>query len=252
MRLAALYDIHGNLPALEATLTEIDALDPDLIVVGGDVAGGLMPRATLDRLMALSDRARFIMGNGDREMVTFVDGHPSQEQEENPFAVVCAWAAIQITPSQRDFLASFAETIALEADGLGPVLFCHGSPRSDEEMSTEATPEPRLQAMLQGVQQTVIVCGHTHMQFAREIGGTRVINAGSVGMPYEGRSGAYWLWLGPDVRFHRTEYDVELAAESIRGSGMLGAEEFVQENVLHPPSAREVTAIFEAMAHQGG
>jgi putative phosphoesterase len=249
MRIAVLYDIHGNLLALEATLAEIDILHPDLIVVGGDVAGGPMPRATLERLMALGDRVRFVRGNGDREMVAFFDGHPTKEQQANPFAPVGAWAATQITPSQRDFLASFVESVVLEVEGLGPVLFCHGSPRSDEEMITAATPGSHLQAMLQGVQQRVIVCGHTHMQFEREVGGKRVINAGSVGMPYEGQPGAYWLWLGPEVRFHRTEYAVEQAAESIRRSGMPGAEEFAQENMLHPPSASEATAIFEGMAN---
>ena len=249
MRIAAVYDIHGNLPALEATLAEIDDLRPDLILVGGDVASGPMPGATLDRLVALGDRALFIMGNGDREIIAFYDGHSSGEQEQNPFAAVGAWAATQITPSQRDFLTSFATSVVLEVEGLGPVLFCHGSPRSDEEMITSATPEARLHTMLQGVQQRVIVCGHTHMQFEREIGGTRMINAGSVGMPYEGKPGAYWLWLGPEVHFHHTAYHVEQAAEIVRRSGMPGADEFARENILHPPSASEATAIFEEMAN---
>jgi len=250
MRVATLYDIHGNLPALEATLSEIAALDPDLIVVGGDVAGGPLPRATLDRLMALGDRARFIMGNGDREMMSCFNARATTEHSEGPFAAVSAWAAAQITPSQRDFLASFAESVVIDVDGLGPVLFCHGSPRSDEEIITAATPESRLEAMLQGVEKRVIVCGHTHVQFEREIGDRRVINACSVGMPYEGRPGAYWLWLGPEVRLHRTAYDVERAAERIRQSGMPGADEFAEENILHPPAASEATAIFEEMARQ--
>jgi putative phosphoesterase len=251
MRIAAIYDIHGNLPALEATLAEISALQPDLIVVGGDVAGGPMPRATLDRLMALGDRAGFVRGNGDRNMVAFFDGHAGKEQEANPSAAIGTWAATQITPSQRNFLASFAESVVLEVDDLGMVLFCHGSPRSDEELITAATPESRVQLMLQGVAQDVVVFGHTHMQFDRVVGGTRIVNAGSLGMPYEGQPGAYWLWLGPEVRFHRTTYDVEQAAESIRRSGMPGADEFASENILHPPTAREATAIFEEMAYPG-
>ena len=250
MRIAAIYDVHGNLPALEATLAEVDALGPDLILVGGDVAGGPMPRATLDRLIALADRAQFIRGNGDREVVAFYDGHPSTGQDENPFAAVSAWAATQITRAQRDFLASFAETAVLDVEGLGQVLFCHGSPRSDQEMITSATPEHRLKAMLRGVPQMTVVCGHTHMQFERGLNGKRVINAGSVGMPYEGRPGAYWLWLGPDARFQRTAYDVEGAAEQIRRSGMPGAEEFAEENILRPPSTDEITAIFEQMANR--
>jgi putative phosphoesterase len=248
MQIAAIYDIHGNVRALEAVLAEIEEIGPDWIVVGGDLASGPMPGETLDRLTALGRRTRCIRGNSDREVVAYYDGHPGPGYDENPFTSVLAWTAERITWSQRDFLANLPEHAVVEAEGLGEVLFCHGSPRSDEEIITSATPEDRLRAMLRGVAQDVIVCGHTHMQFEREVDGKRVINAGSVGMPYEGEPGAYWLLLGPTASFRRTSYDVQCAAHEILVSGFPGAEEFTQKNILNPPSASYATAYFEELA----
>jgi putative phosphoesterase len=249
-RVAAIYDIHGNLPALEATLTDIETLNPDLIVVGGDVASGPMPQATLDRLMILGSRARFIRGNADRWVVDAFDGLDPSLPRSMPAEVddELRWTAEHITRPQRDFLASFPEQVVVDIDGMGQVLFCHGSPRSDEEMILSTTPQQRLQEMLDGIGQSVVVCGHTHMQFERQVATWRVINAGSVGMPYEGKPGAYWLLLGPEAMFKRTQYDVSLTAQQIRASDFPGAEEFAEGNILHPPSAAEATSIFEARA----
>ena len=129
-------------------------------------------------------------------------------------------------------------------------MFCHGSPRGDEEILTRATPEERLRQALASVTEDVVVCGHTHMQFDRVVAGKRVVNAGSVGMPYEGRPGAYWALLGPDVNLRRTTYDVEAAANLIRSTDFPGADEFASDNVLHPPTADEVTDFFERLADE--
>lgn len=250
-RVAVISDIHGNQPALEAVLAEIERERPDLIVVGGDVASGPMPAECIERLMALGERACFLRGNADREVVArFDDPSAAAGAGADPAAQSADWAAGQINRSQRDFLASFPETISLEIDGLGAVLFCHGSPRSDEEIITAISPESRLRPMLAGVTESVVVCGHTHVQFDRTVAGKRVVNAGSVGMPYEGQPGAYWAMLGPDVTLRRTEYDFERAAARIRTSGYPDAEEFARENVLHPPSAEDATAFFEQLAEQ--
>jgi predicted phosphodiesterase len=193
MRVAALYDIHANLPALEAVLREVQAAEPDRIVIGGDAATGPMNAETLDALMALGDRALFVRGNADRWTVDVYDD-PAYvpPEEEHPGRRAAAWAAGQIGRSQRDFLASFAPTVELDIGGLGRTLFCHGSPRSDDEAITAVTPENRLQRLLDGVEAPAVVCGHTHVQFDRRRGERRVVNAGSVGMPYEGRPGAHW------------------------------------------------------------
>ena len=240
---AALYDIHGNLPALEAALAAVDSAGADGIVVGGDVALGPMPRETLDRLLALGPRARCIRGNADRVVVDAFDGRPPARL---PPAVLEAieWTAGQLDRRHRDFLATLPETLAAIVRGLGEVLFCHASPRSDEEIFTAVTPAERLRPMLEGVTQPVVVCGHTHMQFDRSVDGVRLINAGSVGMPY-GRPGAYWLLLGPGVRPMRTEYDLERAAELVRQTSYPQAAEFASRNVLSPQTEQEILHILE-------
>lgn len=209
MRVAALYDIHGNLPALEAVLSDLETVTPDLVVVGGDAVLGPFPRETLETLLALDERARFVRGNTDRILGDFV--------------------ADALTPEQRAFLAGLPLTMSLEVDGLGSVLFCHASPRSDEEIVTRLSPETRLAPMLEGVAEEVVVGGHTHVQFDRRAAGKRMVNAGSVGMPYEDGPGAYWALLGPDVELRRTAYDLEAAAERIAVSGYPDAEAWARE-----------------------
>ena len=244
MRVAAVYDIHGNLPALEAVLADVDEARADLVLVGGDVVTGPFPSETLERLSGLGDRAYFIRGNADRVLLEDV-GEPAVP---SPWPERQAWTRAQLTDDQRRLLAILAHTVAREVGGLGEVLFCHGSPRSDEEIITRATSPERLSEILSGVEQRLVVCGHTHVQFDRMIDGVRLVNAGSVGMPYEDEPGAYWALLGPDVGLRRTEYDLERAAAAIRASGFPGADEFADEHVLHPAGADEATEQFERMA----
>jgi putative phosphoesterase len=244
MRVAALYDIHGNLPALEAVIAEVEEARADLVLVGGDIVTGPLPSETLERLSGLRDRAHFIRGNADRVLV----GDVGEATGPSPWPERQAWTRAQLTDDQRSVLAALAHTAALDVDGLGEVLFCHGSPRSDEEIITRATSPERLSEILSGVEQRVVVCGHTHVQFDRMIDGVRLVNAGSVGMPYEDEPGAYWALLGPDIELRRTEYDLERAAAAIRASGFPGADEFADEHVLHPAGADEATEQFERMA----
>src|SRR4051794_40957100 len=180
MRVAALYDIHGNLPALEAVLGELDA---DLVVVGGDVAPGPMVGEVLDRLGAIDIPTRWVMGNGDREVLEGGGGLAPDD--------LTLWTAQRLTDEQRALLAAFEPTVEVDVDGLGPVLFCHGSPRSDTEMITQITPPDRLRPMLEGVAADLVVCGHTHHQFELAVDGKRVVNAGSVGLPYQGDAAAF-------------------------------------------------------------
>jgi putative phosphoesterase len=244
VRIAALYDIHGNLPALEAVLAEVDEARADLVLVGGDIVTGPFPSETLERLSAFGERAYYIRGNADRVLVEDV----GEATGPSPWPERQAWTRAQLTDDQRGLLARLAQTAVLEVAGLGEVLFCHGSPRSDEEIVTRATAPERLSEILSGVKQGVVVCGHTHVQFDRVIGGVRLVNAGSVGMPYEDEPGAYWALLGPDVELRRTEYDLERAAAAIRASAFPGADEFADEHVLHPATAAEATEEFERMA----
>ena len=241
--LAALYDIHGNLPALEAALAAADAEGVDEIVVGGDVVLGPMPRETLERLLALGPRARFLRGNCDRLVVSAFDG---ERLDRLPAAVreSVAWTASRLDRAHRDALAAWPTTLTAEWPSLGTVLFCHATPRSDDELFTALTPEDRVRPMLAGVTAPVVVCGHTHMAFDRVVDGVRVVNAGSVGMPY-GRPGAHWLLLDGDVRAVRTDYDLDAAAARVRLTTYPQAEEFAAQSVLRPRSEREMLTLFE-------
>src|SRR6185437_7194246 len=198
MKIAALYDIHGNLPALNALLEELKEVQPDLTVVGGDIISGPMPEQTLERLSHLGDQVHFIRGNADREVVKAFDDQPLSSAQPEQVREETQWIAEQITRSQRDFLAALPEQLVLRIEGLGSVLFCHATVRSDEEIFTPVTPEERLSEIFSEVEQEIVVCGHTHMQFERRFGNLRILNAGSVGLPYADRPGAYWLLLSPE------------------------------------------------------
>ena len=179
MRVAALYDIHGNLPALEAVLAEAEALQPDLVVIGGDVAGGPLPVETLRLVSGLPYPTLYVRGNGDRAPDAF--------------------EAERLSPEQRATMAAWPLSVSVAIDGLGDVCFCHATPRSDEELVTAITPADAVAPMLAGVGAAVIVCGHVHVRFDRTVAGHRLVNPGSVGMPYQGVTGvAFWGIFGPD------------------------------------------------------
>jgi putative phosphoesterase len=189
LRVAALYDIHGNLAALDAALADVDA---DVIVVGGDFVAGPWPAETLERLRGLDGDVRFIRGNADREVFEEAQGLAPPE--------VMEYVRARLSLEQLDFLRSLPLTVSI-----GRILFCHATPRSDDEILTRISSDERWGEALAGVDADVVVCGHTHVQFDREVDGIRVVNAGSVGMPYADEPGAYWAVLdGADVEFRHT------------------------------------------------
>lgn len=232
-RLAAIYDIHGNLPALEAVLEEIRAAGVDHVVIGGDVLPGPMPGETLARLADLNIPATFIMGNGDREVLEQRKGVESAVIPEQ-FREMMRWVASSLDENLVKWISTWPMITRAEVQELGDVLFCHATPRSDTEMFSIQTPEARLLPIFEGIDEPIVVCGHTHRQFDRMIGKTRVINAGSVGMPF-GDTGASWLLLGPNVDLHRTDYDLTSAAERIGKTNYPGADEFARNYVLRAP-----------------
>ena len=247
MRVAAIYDIHGNLPALEAVLEDIRRADVGQIIVGGDVVPGPMPRETLACLLNLDVPVRFIRGNGDRVVVARMDGAEPTEVPEQ-FRDVIRWSAEQLDPEDKRALESWPATFRMEIRGIGEVLFCHATPRSDTEIVTRLTSEARLHPIFAEPGVSLIVCGHTHMQFERRVGQTRLVNAGSVGMPY-GEPGAYWLLLGPNVELRRTAYDFEVAADRVRATSYPQAGHFAMHGILQPPSEQ---AILDAFARATG
>ena len=202
-RIAVLCDIHGNLPALEAVVPELDV---DLVVVGGDIASGPFPLETLSLLRSLPVPVRYVRGNADR--VLDLDGIPEPNRSAR------LWVAERLGEENLQFLAELPLDLVIDS-----FHFCHGAPGSDTEPITRVTPDDRLRRLLEGVAERVVVCGHTHVQFDREVDGVRVLNAGSVGAPYEAEPAAYWLELHPEPRFRRTDYGVEEAVAAIRATG---------------------------------
>ncbi|GAC1651011.1 MAG: metallophosphoesterase family protein [Gemmatimonadaceae bacterium] len=243
MRIAAIYDIHGNLPALEAVIDAIRLEAVERVVVGGDVLPGPMPRETLACLRDLDRPVDFIQGNGDREVLAEMGGVGTTTLPEAVRDVV-QWVARQLEPEHRRMLESWPSTTRIHVDGLGHVLFCHATPRSDTEIFTRLTREERLIPLFEGLDVPTVVCGHTHMQFDRMIGSVRVVNAGSVGMPF-GEPGAYWLLLGPTVQLRHTLYDLVKAAQRVRQTAYPQADEFAAHNILQPPTE---SATLEAFA----
>jgi predicted phosphodiesterase len=195
-----------------------------------------MPRECLARLLALDVPAQFIHGNGDREVLAQLGGAESAAIPER-FRDVMRWNARQLPPDLDGVIAAWPATIRADIDGVGAVLFCHATPRNDTEIFTRLTSDDRLRPIFAALDVSLVVCGHTHMQFDRTIGPVRVVNAGSVGMPF-GKTGADWLLLGPDVRLMHTDYDLEAAAQRVRSTSYPQAEEFVTQYILDSPSVQ--------------
>ena len=250
-RVAAIYDVHGNLPALEAVLSDLECM-PDLLIVGGDVVSGPMPAGVLDRLAGLGDFVRFVRGNADREVVSAYEMSPLEMEAQigDPVVRMSGWVAARLEERHRDLLASFSERVVVDVEGIGEVLFCHATPRSDEEIITALTPDERLDEILAAVEHKLIVCGHVHAQYDRSLDGKRIVNAGSVGMPYQGEPvGAFWLLLGPSgLEFRRSEYDLRRAVGEFRAIGYPGAEDMA-ESLLEPPDPDSVAEFFERQAN---
>ncbi|MGB2569322.1 metallophosphoesterase family protein [Micromonospora citrea] len=223
-RVAVLSDVHGALPALEAVLAEPDVAAADLIVLTGDVAAGPQPVEVLDLLVSLGDRVRWVRGNADRELVGARAGRPS------PIAV-SNWAASQLRDDHLALLAALPLTLTLPVAGLGDVLFCHATPRDDEEVVLVDSRPERWSEVFAGLPAEVrtVVCGHTHMPFTRLVDRRLVVNPGSVGMPYGG-PGAYWALLGPGVQLRRTGFDVDAACARVAaGSDFPEAADWADE-----------------------
>jgi predicted phosphodiesterase len=234
MRVAVLSDIHGHLPAVDAVLAEVDRAAVDRIVLTGDIAAGPMPVPTLRRLLDLGDRAVWVRGNGDRELYAM---------SENPPDPVVPWAAAQLTPGLRAHLAGLPLTVTLDIDGLGPTLFCHATPRDDEEVALVDSRPERWAEVLAGRPEQAVVLGHTHMPFVRLADRRLIVNPGSVGMPY-GRGGAHWALLGPGVELRETHYDVAAAIATLSAHGYPGIEGWLDAYVRQTFSDTEAIAAF--------
>jgi putative phosphoesterase len=233
VRVAAISDIHGNLPALEAVLADIERENVDRVVVVGDTISGPWPAEVFDRLVEAD--ALVVRGNVDRLAL------------EGGELAIGEWSADRLGDRHAQ-VAEWPLTARLVIDGLGAVLVCHATPTSDEPIYTRITPDDEVAQLFAGMDAGVVVCGHTHIQYDRTLRSRlRIVNPGSVGMPYEGKRGAFWALLGPEVELRHTEYDVEAAVAAIRASGAPDVEEQLVKYLLEPPDPTETTEYFESL-----
>jgi len=253
MRVAVLYDIHGNLPALEAVLAEMQKSDIDRVVVGGDVLPGPLPCETLDLLLGLDFPVEFIYGNGELAVLAQVaagdsgevtySGTVSGEPLPEPLQGIIRWTAGQLRADEEDAVRAWPGTVEIDHPDLGGVLFCHATPWSETDGFTRLTSEESLLPVFSGLRSKLVVCGHTHMQFDRMVGTTRVVNAGSIGMPF-GKPGADWLVLAGNIELRHTPYDLASAANRVRATQYPQAEEFASGSILAPPSEEDMAQAF--------
>jgi hypothetical protein len=218
-------------------------------VLLGDLTWGPLPEETWRIVRelhdAFPDRTLFVRGNAERalsELRRAGVAHARTPREH--------WMLARHSEATLAALDCFADGAVLDIDSLGPTRFCHGSPRSDEELITPGTPERRIRQLLAGVPERILVSAHTHVQFDRVVAGVRSVNPGSIGMPYQGRPGAYWALLGPDVELRRTEYDLELAVSRYKGTSDPLADAMV-ETLLEPPTLAEVVRHAETLEFSG-
>jgi predicted phosphodiesterase len=248
-RVAVVADVHGNPVAMAAVARDVLAAGPDALVFGGDLTWGPIPEETWRIVTELRDSAGesvfFIRGNAERALAELRAGAQARQPTARE-----RWMLARHAEATLDALQTFSATLTLDIQGLGPTRFCHGSPRSDEELITPSTPDDRMRALLEQVDEQVLVSAHTHIQFDRRVVGIRSLNPGSVGVPYQGAPGAYWALLGPDVEFLRTDYDLGAAVAAYRATDDPLAEAII-ETLLAPPPPAEVIAAAEALACSG-
>ena len=251
MRIAAVYDIHGNLPALEAVLKEIERENVDCLVVGGDVVAGPLPFETLALLRTVTLPTHFIRGNAESELLRLLAGEEPGGLSERANEEA-GWLAQTLPSDDKMFVATWLKTVTLPVNGWGDVLFCHATPQDDITVFTHLTQEAKIQPYFANVTASLVVCGHTHMQFDRVVGGRRVVNAGSVGLPFD-KTGAYWLLLDSELEFKHTGYDLVQAAKRIQQSNYPHAESFAANNVLKSPTKDQAMAMLSQLeAMQAG
>ena len=241
MRVACLFDIHGNLPALEAVLADVRASRAERVVVGGDVLPGPMPRECLDLLYSLDIPTDFIVGNGDR--ATRQARHGVMDPLVPAFFhEAMNWNAAQLSDADDRAIEGWPLTFELPVDGIGRVLFCHATTRNDTEIFVKTTSDDKLRPIFDSLGVQLVVCGHTHMQFDRMVGRTRIVNAGSIGMPFQD-AGAYWAMLGPGVKLRRTAYDLNHAANLMRATAYPHAAQ-AATTIVTPPAEQAMLEQF--------
>ncbi|MFD5819232.1 metallophosphoesterase family protein [Streptomyces sp. NPDC127038] len=239
---AVLSDVHANIPAFEAVLAEPDVAAADLVVLCGDLTWGPEPQETYERIVALGERALCLRGNADRYAAQIGTAARVADTPRQ------SWIVDRHSPEAITFLDRLPFGLVVEIEGLGPVHFCHGSPRSDHELVTPGTPSERFAELSAAIDARVLVTGHSHLQFDRTVSGLRSVNPGSVGLPYHtGDPGtAYWALLGPGVRLRTTRYDVGDAVARAHRAGDPEADRYAG-TLTNAPDPERIVAEAEEL-----
>jgi putative phosphoesterase len=245
MNVLALYDIHGNVDALESVLADGRARQPDAVVVGGDVVPGAFARECLELLREQEAPIHWVRGNGEREVAASAASgtDPASVPGDDLAELTAALTAATLSADVCEWLGTLPTTV--ELDG---VLYCHASPRRDDEMLTRISPAERWADTLAGVRHRLVVAGHTHQQDDRRVGDVRFVNAGSVGLPYEGDPAARWAWISDGIpELRRTAYEGAAAGRRMLAAGWPD-QRSIDGGLIDPVDPMFVTKLFEGLA----
>lgn len=248
MRIACLFDIHGNLPALNSVLSELSHLNIDKIIIGGDIVSGPMPKKTMEALFQINDRIVWIGGNGDDDVLNIISNKPFNKNLSEHGRIVSDWVANQLGTEYEKFLKDLPIKYNLYMPEYGQICFCHATPKSKEEIFTPATDEINIMKLFENLEYNTIICGHTHIQFDLIINSIRILNAGSVGMPFGGHQGADWILMTPErIIFKNTQYDYLKAKEILMKTEYPNIESFVEQNITHSHNEIQMIEFLEKL-----
>ena len=203
-RLAILSDMHGNLPALEAVLSDLSQFKIDRVIVPGDVINwGPFSAQVVDRVAR--EGWAVIRGNNEFYLLDYdTPRAPEAWTDRNHFSML-PWLAGQLNGRRHDIIATWPDTLHLRFPDAPPIRVVHGSPRSNREPIYPISAEADVEAMLAGVEETTVIAGHTHLAMDRCVGRWHILNPGSIGVPIDGRPGAsYMLLEGNESGWHAT------------------------------------------------
>ena len=248
MKIAALFDIHGNLPALNSVLEELSQLNVDKIIIGGDIVSGPMPNETLETLFQIKDKIVWIGGNGDDDVLNAICNKPLNSNLSDNGRLLTDWVANQLGERFIDFLKELPLLYDLVLPGYGSICFCHATPKSKEEIFTPITNEQSIKEIFENINYNIIICGHTHVQFQLMANSIKIMNAGSVGMPFGRNKGADWILITPDeILFKNTQYDYMKAEKILMKTNYPAIENFVEQYIVHNHNEKQMIEYLEKL-----
>jgi predicted phosphodiesterase len=241
LRILGLYDVHGNTDALLAVLNDPRAAKPDAVVIGGDAVPGPFAATTLDLIDAIDVPVHWVRGNGEREVAAArTDEEPPDPKD---MATVSAWLTAKELGRRAHGMGELPLTLTLDG-----VLFCHATPRRDDEILTRISPQERWDEAFAQTEEPLVIAGHTHQQHDCRAAATRYINAGSVGLPYEGDGAARWVWIEDgEPTLNATPYDAKAAGRRMLEEAGWPDERSLSAALIDPVDPMVVTKLFEGV-----